>query len=85
MESFPNIKNTSKVVVMINEASTGIVFDVDLKYAINDIQKVYSVFDSIEDAKTYISKCNQKSDNLDFTIYNDSAELIEYIPVPMRE
>jgi len=79
MEDFPVINNI-QVVLYRSEFSTGIILDEQyIYYKNNSDQKVYTVFNSIEDALVYANASLKKHINIEFTILDSAKRLLKYI------
>ncbi|MPM36471.1 hypothetical protein SDC9_83068 [bioreactor metagenome] len=75
MEPFPELKN-NEVVVVRCDSNTGHVLDDKFVLAISDDQKVFTVFETLEVAKSYIAKEKSRTESIDFVIYRS-----ENIPI----
>lgn len=51
MENFPKLKECQFAIIRA-DFNTGIVLDEEFNYAINDVQKVYTIIDGLSDAIT---------------------------------
>lgn len=79
MEKFPNIQE-GQVVLLRAESKTGHVLDELFNVAINETQKVFTIFDSVEDglvaAKTILK---EKGYLVECIVYGENQELIYYL------
>ena len=78
MRQFPILKE-NEVVLVRADYNTGIVLDENFIYATNDNQKVYTIFNTLEDAKEYAKKLLLKNKEFEFVIYNRKKEVIIHI------
>jgi hypothetical protein len=79
MEKFPKI-NQGQAVLLRAETNTGVVLDELFTFVINDDQKVYTLFDSVEEALESANKIlKEKGKLIECTIYGEGQELIYYL------
>jgi hypothetical protein len=79
MERFPEIKE-GQAVLMRAETNTGHVLDELFNLAIRDNQKVYTIFNTIEEALESANKIlNEKDKLVECIIYRKNEEVIYYL------
>ena len=74
-EKFPDIKKNETVLVRA-EMSTGYVLDVELEYAINSNQKVYTIFSTLEEAVKYAKLLVANNENVECNLYGIGEEFL---------
>ena len=70
MEKFPKI-NIGQVVLLRCTVLHGHVLDESFKLAISSTQKVFTVFDNLQDAINYANEILKKTTEYEFNIYNE--------------
>jgi hypothetical protein len=75
MESFPLLKH-NQVALLRADKNTGIVLDDQLSFALNDSQKVFSVFDSLNDAIFFADDFLSFNQKVEVVIYSDNEEVL---------
>jgi hypothetical protein len=75
MESFPLLKH-NQVALLRADKNTGIVLDDQLSFALNDSQKVFSVFDSLNDAIVFADDFLSFNQKVEVVIYSDNEEVL---------
>ena len=77
IEKYPKI-NESQFTLYCAEISTGIVLDINLKYAISQNQKVFTIYDRFDLAKEEAKRIVAYNDNIECIIsdYSDNAVLV---------
>lgn len=77
MQSFPYLR-FNQVALVRAEKKTGYVLDEELALALNDNQKVYTVFDSLNDAQVFAEKILSSNQEIEVAIYSDLQEVLFY-------
>lgn len=77
MRPFPHLKH-NQVALVRTEKKTGHVLDEDFVLAVNDNQKVYTVFDSLDEAQTFAEKIISSNQEIEVGIYSDLQEVLFY-------
>lgn len=80
MEKFPKLEQY-QVALLRADVNTGIVLDDNYEVATKDIQKVYSIFDSVDDGINYIKLVFNIRDDIEFVIYDFNNEVIQCISI----
>lgn len=75
MESFPILQH-NQVALLRADKNTGIVLDDQLSFALNDSQKVFSVFDSLNDAIVFADDFLSFNQKVEIVIYSDNEEVL---------
>jgi len=78
MENFPKLKDGQFAIVRA-DFNTGIILDDEFKYAINQIQRVYTVVDSLLDAVTLAKAMIIEKGSIECVIYDNVENLASYI------
>jgi hypothetical protein len=79
MEKFPEI-NEGQAVLLRAETNTGHVLDEQFKVILNDNQKAYTVFDSVEEALQFgNAMLAEKKNQVECVIYNRNQEALHYL------
>ncbi len=82
MQKFPDILK-HQVAVLAAEVQTGHVVDVAFNIAIDDLQQVYSGYESLNEAIENINIYLQSRKDMEFVIYNSNQNVIKFIsPYP---
>jgi len=76
MQSFPNIID-KEVVLMLADRNTGVVLDDKYEFCISNLQKVYTVFNTFEDALAFIRKIKKEKSNIEFVIYGKDKKVLK--------
>lgn len=75
---FPTLSE-KQVALVRAEFNTGIVLDEMFSYAITKEQKVYSVFDSLEEASHFAQKILSEKNDVEIIIYDLEEKLLSYL------
>lgn len=78
MENFPDLKNT-EVALMRSDALTGHVLDDEYVVALNDVQKVYTIFIDIQLALKYAESIISTKVNIECVIYGKNQVVMHYL------
>lgn len=78
MRPYPKI-DKDKIVLCRAESSTGIVLDEEFKYATTDYQKVYTIFNSENEALIYVDSLLSEHEGIEFVLYDFNHELLRVI------
>lgn len=78
LDSFPKLSD-NQVALMRAEFNTGIVLDDKFQYAVNDNQKVFTVFNSQKEAEDAAREILLKRHDIEFVIYGNDKEVLQYI------
>lgn len=77
MEKFPKIK-AGQVALLRANTQYGHVLDEAFDIDNNDKQKVYTIFDSPDEALAYANKFILESSEYEFTIFDHNNELLQF-------
>ncbi len=77
MWPFPYLKY-NQVALVRAENKTGHVLDEELVLAVSDNQKVYTIFDSLDEARAFAEKILSSNQEIEIAIYSDSQEVLFY-------
>jgi len=77
MKPFPRLKH-NQVALVRAEKKTGHVLDEELVLAVSDNQKVYTVFDSLDEAQAFAGKIISYNQEVEVVIYSDRQEVLFY-------
>jgi hypothetical protein len=77
MQEFP-ILNAEQVAVIRAESGTGHILDDKFNLAIDDEQKVYTIFDTTKDALVFVEKELIKRQGFDLSIFDQAQNLLYY-------
>ena len=77
MEEFLDLKK-NEVALLRAEKKTGIVLDEDLLYATRNDQKVYTIFDSFDEAMIFAKRIISCSEEIEVVIYSCEEEVVYY-------
>ncbi len=80
MEKFPKLEQ-NQVALLRADVNTGIVLDDNYAIATKDTQKVYSIFDSVDDSINYIKSVFNIRDDIEFVIYDFNNQVIQDISI----
>lgn len=77
---FPTLKDYEFTVLMAN-SETGVVLDINFNIYQNNLenQNIYSIFESIEEAKAFVNRISVEHEKIEFIIYNSKQEVAEFI------
>ena len=78
LEGFPKLKK-DQVALMRVENSTGIVLDDYLKWATAKTQKVYTIYDNVQDALNTAKLIVQQKENVECIIYEVNEKMLYMI------
>jgi len=78
MINFPRLKDM-QVALLRSEFSTGIVLNKDYNKALNDDDEVYTVFDTKEDALSYLKSVLPNKHDTEFVLYDKDQKVLQYI------
>lgn len=78
MQEFPKLQ-INQVALMRADKNTGIVIDENFDFALRKDQKVYSVYNSYEEALTYANRISSERINVEIVIYDHNKEVIKFI------
>lgn len=78
MEDFPEISN-DQIVIMRADSLTGHVLDVNFNLVIQSSQKVFTVFDSLEEAIEQVKILKESRQNVEFVIYGKGKKILKFI------
>jgi len=81
METFPKLL-LHQIALMRADINTGHVLDDTYKIAVNDTQKVYTIFESVETALNYARQILTENKSIEVVIYNMNHELLYYLNSP---
>ncbi|MBO9593976.1 MAG: hypothetical protein J7599_13795 [Niabella sp.] len=77
MEMFPDLKQ-NEVALLRAEKKTGHVLDESFLLALNDSQKVYTIFDSFDEARIFAQGIIDSNNDIEIVIYSSSNEVLYY-------
>lgn len=78
MQNFPDIQ-THQVAVLAAEVQTGHVVDVNFNIAFDDLQQVYLVYESLNEAIENINVYLKSRKDIEFVIYDSNQNVIKFI------
>lgn len=67
----------NQVAVSMADGATGIVLNTKEEYFLNDEEKVFHVFDSLDTARIFIENKQKENDTLEFYIYDHNYKFLE--------
>jgi hypothetical protein len=77
MESFPEL-NKNQVTLIRADKITGHVLDEQLILAADKNQKVYTVFESLNEAKIFVESFLSTNHNIELVIYSSKKDVLFY-------
>lgn len=77
MEKFPKLLKDQTALIRA-EVSTGHILDESMQLVIGDAQKVYTIFDSYDNALTYAKEII-KGGKVECVIYGDDGAILKYV------
>jgi hypothetical protein len=77
MEIFPMLKE-NQVAVMRALISTGHIVDEKFNVAVNDSQKVFTIYESFDDALSNVHLMLATRNDIEYVIYGDNEKLLKY-------
>lgn len=77
-EAFPEL-NKNQVALIRAERNTGIVLDHNLQWAEDAAQKVYTVFESLDDAINAAQNIQQEHPQVEIVIYGQEEQVLKYL------
>lgn len=77
MKPFPYLKH-NQVALIRAEKKTGHVLDEDFVLAVSDNQKVYTVFDSLDEGQAFAEKIISSNEEIEVVIYSNLQEVLFY-------
>jgi hypothetical protein len=78
MEEFPEL-NKDQVALLRADINTGIILDLAYKYATKDDQKVFTVFENLDDAIEFAKKIILEKKDIECCIYRKENELLYFL------
>jgi len=79
-EKFPEL-NEGEVALMMADRNTGIVLNEDFKYATDPSQKVYRIFDNIDDALEYAKVLIAEKKTVECYVYERGEKLLYFLDI----
>ena len=76
MQKFPKLKN-KEIALLIADANTGHILDIELNLKISPSQTVYKIFNSVDEALTDIEIIKKARNHLEFIIYGIDKEVLK--------
>lgn len=78
LDNFPQLSN-EQVALMRAAKATGVILDEDFKTLISDEQKMFTVFENLQQAKMYIDKILILRDDVDLTVFDKDQTMLVFI------
>lgn len=75
MEEFPKLRN-GQFALLRADRNTGHVLDIDFKLKVDEGQKVYSIFDSLDEAISFGKQLTVLNTQIEFVIYSRTQEAV---------
>lgn len=84
MEKFPKLEG-EQVALLRADVNTGHVLDDTLNLAVNDHQKVFTLFDDVEEALLFAKELISQNNKVECVIYSEGRKVLHHtIPKVMR-
>ncbi|MBB6499993.1 hypothetical protein [Pedobacter cryoconitis] len=78
MQKFPELRK-QQVALMRADTLTGHVLDDEFILALNNVQKVYTIFDNVELALEYAKSIILENQNIECIIYGSNEKVLHYL------
>lgn len=78
MQQFPDLKD-NQVALLRAELKTGHVVDEEFKLVTTDTQTVYTIFDDVESALSFVRKELVVKKEFEFVVYRKDRSVVDYI------
>lgn len=84
MQAFPKLKN-DQIALLRAERTTGHVVDINLSLVISEQQEVYSIFENVDLARSYITSFLKTDDRFEYVLYNKDKVVVSFTSVGQTE
>ena len=78
MEKFPKLKS-NQVALLRADINTGHILDEKFDIAVNDYQKVFTIFRSLEEALIFSKKLISEKNGVEVVIYGKGEQVLYYM------
>jgi hypothetical protein len=78
MEKFPKLKS-NQVALLRADINTGHILDEKFDIAVNDYQKVFTIFRSLEEALIFSKKLISEKNGVEVVIYGKGKQVLYYM------